>query len=120
VILFPSWAIAIFWLGSEALLNVLARQRYGLPLYAYGGGLMPLIACVVEGVPIALVLWGTPRATSSRSWRRSQLVLTIRTINWNSRKPFLRDLYRIKEGMTAAQVEQIMGNYTTGGGGSRW
>jgi hypothetical protein len=42
--------------------------------------------------------------------------LTISTINWNSRKPFLRDLYRIKEGMTAAQVEQTMGDYMTGGG----
>jgi hypothetical protein len=43
-------------------------------------------------------------------------LLTIGTINWNSRKPFLRDLYRIKEGMTAAQVEQTMGDYMTGGG----
>jgi hypothetical protein len=55
-ILFPNWAIAVSWLGSGALINVLARQRYGLPLYAYGGGLMPLIACVVEGIPIALAL----------------------------------------------------------------
>ena len=37
-------------------------------------------------------------------------------INWNSRKPFLRDLYRIKEGMTAIQVDQIMGDYMTCGG----
>jgi len=60
-ILFPNWAIAVFWLGSEALINALARQRYGLPLYAYGGGLMPLIACAVEGTPIALALWGARR-----------------------------------------------------------
>jgi hypothetical protein len=65
-VLFPSWAIAIFWLGSGALINVLARQRSLLPLYAYGAGLMPLIACVVEGIPIALALWGARRAKSSR------------------------------------------------------
>jgi hypothetical protein len=56
-ILFPNWMFAAFWLGSGALINTLARQRYGLALYGYGGGLMPLIACVVEGVPVALVLW---------------------------------------------------------------
>jgi hypothetical protein len=43
-------------------------------------------------------------------------LLTIGTINWDTRKPFLRDLYRIREGMTAAQVEQIMGGYMSGGG----
>jgi hypothetical protein len=60
-ILFPNWMFAAFWLGSGALINTLARQRYGLPLYAYGGGLMPLIACAVEGIPIAFVLWSVGR-----------------------------------------------------------
>jgi hypothetical protein len=60
-ILFPSWVMAAFWLGSVALINVLACQRYGLPLYGYGGGVMPLIACAVEGAPIALALWGGQR-----------------------------------------------------------
>jgi hypothetical protein len=61
VILFPNWAMAVFWLGSEALINALAGQRYGLPLYAYGGGLMPLIACAVEGALTALALWRVRR-----------------------------------------------------------
>jgi hypothetical protein len=60
-ILFPYLGIAAFWLGSQALINALARQQYRLPLYAYGGGLMPLIACAVEGIPIALALWGVRR-----------------------------------------------------------
>jgi hypothetical protein len=38
-------------------------------------------------------------------------VFSVHFINWNSRKPFLKDLYRIKEGMTEAQVEQIMGKH---------
>jgi hypothetical protein len=60
-ILFPHWLFAGFWLGSVGLINALARHRYGLPLYAYGVGLMPLIASVVEGIPIALVLWISER-----------------------------------------------------------
>ena len=40
------------------------------------------------------------------------LIFSLRFIDWNSRKPFLRSLYRIKEGMTHREVEQIMGCYT--------
>ncbi len=39
------------------------------------------------------------------------VVLSLRFVNWNSRKPFLRDLYRIDEGMTYLQVERIMNGY---------
>jgi hypothetical protein len=55
-IVFPSWATAIVWLGLAALSNALAHQRVGLALYGYGGGLMPLIACAVESIPVALAL----------------------------------------------------------------
>ena len=44
------------------------------------------------------------------------VVFSVRFVDWNSRKPFLRDLYSVKEGMTPAQVEQIMGAYMNGGG----
>jgi hypothetical protein len=44
------------------------------------------------------------------------LLFSMRFIDWNSRKPFLRDLSSINEGMTPAQVEQIMAPYMTGGG----
>jgi hypothetical protein len=46
------------------------------------------------------------------------VLLSVRFIDWNSRKPFLRDLQRIREGMTPVQVEQIMGPYMQGGGRS--
>jgi len=65
----------------------------------------------------ALLLYGRPM-------REILLILTlfvmvafsVRFIDWNSRKPFLKDFYRIREGMTPAQVEQIMGDYMKGGG----
>jgi hypothetical protein len=44
------------------------------------------------------------------------LVFSIRFVDWNSRKPFLRDFYRVEEGMTYQQVEQIMGSYTGSAG----
>ncbi|MDY7040140.1 MAG: hypothetical protein SVX38_04685 [Chloroflexota bacterium] len=39
------------------------------------------------------------------------VIFAVRLVDWNSRKPFLRSLYRIEEGMTAAQVDQIMDDY---------
>jgi hypothetical protein len=65
----------------------------------------------------ALLLYGHPM-------REKLLILgllvmvafSVRFIDWNSRKPFLKDFYRIREGMTPAQVEQIMGGYMIGGG----
>ena len=41
-------------------------------------------------------------------------LFSIRFVDWNSRKPFLKDLYRVQEGMTIAEVEQIMGDYMGG------
>jgi len=42
------------------------------------------------------------------------VVFSVRFIDWNSRKPFLRDFYRIKEGMMESQVNQIMSGYMKG------
>jgi len=41
-------------------------------------------------------------------------ITAIRFVNWNSRKPFLKNFYRIEEGMTPAQVDQIMSGYMKG------
>jgi hypothetical protein len=39
------------------------------------------------------------------------LILSVEYIDWNSRKPFLRDLYTVKVGMTGADVKNLMGKY---------
>jgi hypothetical protein len=39
------------------------------------------------------------------------VLLWVRAIDWNSRKPFLRDLYSVDEGMTVEQVDRIMNEY---------
>jgi hypothetical protein len=44
------------------------------------------------------------------------LILGVRYADWNSRRPFIRDLLRIRTGMTVADVEAIMSGYMKGTG----
>jgi len=38
-------------------------------------------------------------------------ILLLQFVDWDSRKPFLRDFYRIEPGMTVQQVDQILDGY---------
>jgi len=42
------------------------------------------------------------------------LILLGKFADWNSRRPFIRDLLRIREGMTVEQVDNVMARYMTG------
>jgi hypothetical protein len=42
------------------------------------------------------------------------LILSIRFVDWNSRKPFLRNLERVSVGSTAVEADQIMAGYQKG------
>jgi hypothetical protein len=65
----------------------------------------------------ALLLHGRPTREKVLILALFAAVLaSVRFIDWNSRKPFLRDLHSINEGMTRAQVEGIMGRYIRSGG----
>jgi hypothetical protein len=65
----------------------------------------------------ALLLVGSPRREKLLILGLLVVVLfSVRFVDWNSRKPFLKDLYRVEEDMTVAQVEQIMGDYMVGTG----
>jgi hypothetical protein len=44
------------------------------------------------------------------------VLLSIRSIHWNSRKPFLKDLARVRVGTPVAQVEGLMEDYMPGTG----
>ena len=39
------------------------------------------------------------------------LALAVQFVNWDSRKPFLRALYRVEAGMTVEQVDALMAGY---------
>jgi hypothetical protein len=43
-------------------------------------------------------------------------IAALYVVPWSSRKPFLRDLYSIRRGMTEADVRRIMGRYMEGTG----
>jgi hypothetical protein len=57
-----------------------------------------------------------------RPWKEKLLILglfvavlvSVRFVDWNSRKPFLKDLGQIEEGMTVNRVDQIMAGYERG------
>ena len=38
-------------------------------------------------------------------------VFAVRFVDWDNRKPFLRDFYQIQTGMTAAEVDAVMSDY---------
>ena len=46
----------------------------------------------------------------------SVTIAALYSVPWTSRKPFLRDLDRIRVGMTVSEVRQIMGRYLEGTG----
>jgi hypothetical protein len=41
-------------------------------------------------------------------------ILAVKHIDWNSRRPFVRDLLKIESGMTADEVEKVMKSYGSG------
>jgi len=60
----------------------------------------------------ALLLVGRPRRDKLVTLGLVVLVLfSVRFVDWNSRKPFLRDFHSIREGMTPDLVDQIMAGY---------
>jgi hypothetical protein len=68
--------------------------------------------CVLVGL---LLLVGSPKREKLLLLGLLVVVLfSLRFVDWNSRKPFLRDLYRVQEGMSVEQVEEIMGKYMGG------
>jgi hypothetical protein len=75
---------------------------------------------VVAACAVALIECGVPL----RAWIvRAGIVLliaalsaTLYFVDWSSRKVFLRDLDRVKVGMTEAEVRGIMGRYMEGTG----
>jgi hypothetical protein len=104
VLLAPSFLIA---LGTFVALDIVAAasaHRRFVAIYAAFWVLIGII--LLHGTPLShkLPILALFAAT----------VFAVRLVKWNGRKPFLRDLYRIQEGMTQTQVDQIMGGHRKG------
>jgi hypothetical protein len=66
----------------------------------------------------ALLVTGRPLSDKLLILGLFVLVLgSVRFVDWNSRKPFLREFYSLQEGMTAEEVDQIMSGYMKAHGG---
>jgi hypothetical protein len=77
---------------------------------------------MLGGLGLGLVL-GLLGTVGLGTRRRSALLLAyvlvlvgVRSLDWNARKSFLRDLYSIRVGMTRSQVDATMGKYLKGTG----
>ena len=107
------YALVAFPLGFALCLYLILDREMSVSVYLG----FAAIYVAFWGLVSLLLLWGAPA-------RHKFLVLTllavtllsVRFVDWDSRKPFLKDLFRVKEGMTVSEVEQIMGGYMTGGG----
>ena len=84
---------------------------------------MRFIAFVIGGTTVLLtrILWST-FAPPGRAWHVVSActflsVVCIYSVAWNSRKPFLQDLFSVRAGMTASEVHGVMKGYIRG---TRW
>ena len=101
VLLAPSFLIA---LGTFVALDIVAAASAHLRFVTIYAAFWVLIGIVLlHGTPLIhkLPILALFAAT----------VFAVRLVRWNERKSFLRHLYRIQEGMTEAQVDQIMGGH---------
>lgn len=76
-----------------------------------------LAAVIVTGVGVL-----SRGGTSGRTWRylavagAMSLAVALYSVNWTTRKPFLRDLAKVRPGMSEAEVKRVMSRYLEGTG----
>ncbi|MBX3733371.1 MAG: hypothetical protein KF791_12340 [Verrucomicrobiae bacterium] len=70
------------------------------------------------GFAIALFDGSAPRRRVLPMAAFAGILALLHAVPWTSRKPFLKDLGRIRPGMTEAEVRRIMGRYLEGTGWS--
>jgi hypothetical protein len=107
-------------LGFGACVVLLA----GFVEIAGGVAISPLVYLLAATVPSAFAAEALVLDPSRRRFLGTALaglvfgvaLLTLYAVPWNSRKPFLRDLDRIREGMSREEVERIMAGYIRGTG----
>jgi signal transduction histidine kinase len=97
-------ALALFALCEVGMAYPVAWWLYLCLIVAFAGGLIRPVS-----VRSQLARIGALVAVMA-------VTATLYFVEWTTRKPFLRDLDRIRVGMTEAEVRQIMGRYMEGTG----
>jgi hypothetical protein len=66
-------------------------------------------------IPALVLLWRAPlRVKLALVSTFLLLILAVRNVEWNSRKPFLRALERVQVGMTVEQMDAVMRGFVRG------
>lgn len=104
----PDMLILVVLTLAAAVLVSLIEIGLGccLSLKAYG-----VYAAVCSAVFIPLVFWRFRAAKVALYIVFMAWLAVLWAVPWTSRKPFLRDLFSIKPGMTVAQADTIMSPY---------
>jgi hypothetical protein len=106
--------ISLLTIASLALVSF-ALCEIGMA-YPVAWWLYSLVALVFT---VALAWPASVRTRLARAFALAAAITVIAAlyfIEWTSRKPFLRDLARVRVGMTEVEVRQIMGRYLEGTG----
>ena len=99
--------------GLTFLLLALCELVLAFPVawWLYVSVVLAFAAALVERAPLRR----QPRRLGALA-AITAIAATLYLVDWSTRKPFLRDLNRIKVGMSEAEVRQIMARYMTGTG----
>lgn len=114
----PDWVTAIrgvvFGVAGFLLLLVALCEvvmAWPIPRTYYAGLAFVFAVACLRFLPLRRQ-WGYV-LTLAVAW---SALATLHFVDWNTRKPFLRDLDRIQPGMTEPDVRRIMGHYIEGTG----
>ena len=97
-------SLAIVVVSVYAIFDVLAAVSLDIRI-----NLVTLFSLLIVGIILL-----RHRSGQEKLWwalLAALVLFTISRIDWNTRKPFLRDLNSIEIGMSQFEVEQIMGDY---------
>jgi hypothetical protein len=104
IITFAAIALALFALCEVAMAYPVAWWLYLCVAIVFAAGLIRPVSLRSQLARIGVLV--TVIA----------VIATLYLVEWTTRKPFLRDLDRIRVGMTEAEVRRIMGRYMEGTG----
>jgi hypothetical protein len=75
--------------------------------------------CAILGAVCGYLGWRSYLTLRSRLVLVALLLVTIiggKYVDWNARKPLVRDMYRVRIGMTAAEADLVMSRHKIGPG----
>lgn len=112
-----STGVWLFMIALLAAVTLLTTASILLDIYS-AFSVSPLATSICGFIWICIGFWlMTPIRLAPRLILLALslfLILGVKHVDWNSRRPFVRDLLKIESGMTANEVDNIMKRYRRG------